>query len=576
MPKSLSKSQLLLLSLLAALLPLELLFDIKNVFYIDWLNHVWTIAYYGDYFRAHGSFPDLIHTPEITGMVNPVFYGHFFYLVCGFIARFVGADAAIRILVVALMFGQFFAVFRMFELYSRNRRFSVLIAFVLSWATYPLTNLYSRSALTEFVAVGCLQISICFFMSALAFDRGRLRVREISRAFLFFTLAALVHPITGTMGGLTMVLVYIVIYFTDKSKREIALPSILGGVVSLLILSPWLYALFLFAKDLPINQMGDLVTYDFDTILSRLSPFPFDNRSLTDGRNVSTPHLDAQLNMALVALLAGLWLAFRKGGEEKAMFFQSFMSKKFTKVTAILSGILLVYLFFVSLGYIPRLVPQLIRKSQLGYRLITYQNLCLMFLALAATQVYANRKNRRDFAIAGFAAAIALSGAGLLLKLSHATVVRDRGGPWQTPIERITLPKSFYYLSGYNVIEGVKDLKKSNTDVNFVFQPASVESFGSVTSGEINLAGDAVVKTNVYVFPWNKIYLDGNPVKVELHHYEHGAFLATFTAKAGKHVVEYRWEPDGFWRNLRVLGFAILVLWIAGELATLVLFRKAT
>jgi hypothetical protein len=181
-------------SLLVVVLPLQPLFRLKNVFYIDWINHVWAMAYYGEFFRAHGAFPVVIHTNQVAGLVQPLFYGRALYAIGGLFAGVLGADVAVRIVVFALMLAQFYAAFRLIQVYSANRRLSWAVGVLLTWSIYPLTNLYNRGALTEFAAVCLLQIAVCIFLAAIKSGDTNAQVRGTISAGLFYALASMPWP----------------------------------------------------------------------------------------------------------------------------------------------------------------------------------------------------------------------------------------------------------------------------------------------------------------------------------------------------------------------------------------------
>ena len=83
------------------------------------------------------------------------------------------------------------------------------------------------------------------------------------------------------------------------------------ALLSLLILSPWLYVLAQFNNKLPIGAHTTTQFYgsgffpnSVDNILSRVSPLPLDLRSIEKGiHDVITPYLDAQIALPLILLM---------------------------------------------------------------------------------------------------------------------------------------------------------------------------------------------------------------------------------------------------------------------------------
>ena len=127
-----------------------LLLDLKSIFYIDWINHTWLVSYYSEYFRVHHSFPHVVNSQQIIGLPNPIFYGHAFYAVGGLFGSVLGPDVGVRIWILLATAAQFYAVDRLFRVLTAHRGFSLLMAVLVTWAIYPLTNLYNRSAITEY------------------------------------------------------------------------------------------------------------------------------------------------------------------------------------------------------------------------------------------------------------------------------------------------------------------------------------------------------------------------------------------------------------------------------------------
>jgi hypothetical protein len=66
-------------ALLIASFPLAWLAFFNKTFYVDWDRHLWMIAYTGEYFRHHLSFPTTFNTDDVVGVPFPIFYGTLFY-----------------------------------------------------------------------------------------------------------------------------------------------------------------------------------------------------------------------------------------------------------------------------------------------------------------------------------------------------------------------------------------------------------------------------------------------------------------------------------------------------------------
>ena len=70
----------------------------KN-FYIDWFRNTWLIEYYGEYIKAHGSFPQVINSygtgkyQNYVGMMHPSYYGVWLYRILGILCALFGGGA---------------------------------------------------------------------------------------------------------------------------------------------------------------------------------------------------------------------------------------------------------------------------------------------------------------------------------------------------------------------------------------------------------------------------------------------------------------------------------------------------
>ena len=86
------------------------------------------------------------------------------------------------------------------------------------------------------------------------------------------------------------------------------LPLGVSVVLALVVLSPWLHAYQLYGKELLVSKHLVFLKYYEDSMddpLVRVFPVPLDVRCLTsDPMNVSTPYLDAQMNVPLCLLVA--------------------------------------------------------------------------------------------------------------------------------------------------------------------------------------------------------------------------------------------------------------------------------
>src|ERR1700722_12972818 len=95
---------------LGCLFPLIPLVDFHFNFAFDWTNHLYNIAYFGEYFRQHITFPSVINTKPLLGWSIPIYYGFTFYSLCGILSSLTGAAMAYRIFVIVMSFIQYWLV----------------------------------------------------------------------------------------------------------------------------------------------------------------------------------------------------------------------------------------------------------------------------------------------------------------------------------------------------------------------------------------------------------------------------------------------------------------------------------
>src|SRR6516164_4675609 len=106
------KALALLGAAVACLPPLSLLFGLNRVFGLDWFHHLWLTEYAGAWFRAHRDLPDVYNTPDIIGLMTPLFYGSKFYSCGGILASVGGSGLAMRVIILGVLALQYLHVKR--------------------------------------------------------------------------------------------------------------------------------------------------------------------------------------------------------------------------------------------------------------------------------------------------------------------------------------------------------------------------------------------------------------------------------------------------------------------------------
>jgi hypothetical protein len=550
------------LAILAVLLPCLLLLPPRwGGFATDWGNHLWLISYFGEYYRAHGQMPAVLNTPQVAGEIVPVFYGTLFYPILGWLSAWVGARAAVCVAALVTLAVQFLLVHRLLRSLGTTPGLSATVACLVSWSTYAITNLYNRSALTEFYAGAWLVCAACHLVLFLRAAAPRAQVAQALGAGLFFTLAAGSHPITGFMGSClfaVLVVTGLVAIRGDQLGRRCLILGAVGLAVAL-CLGPWLYATARYSRALLLvtHNKPIVAIAGIDEWWVRLFPLPLDARCLRlDGALVSTPYLDAQLNLPLLvvcaACLAGMLGTLRRAGPARLA------------VLAVLAAYVgfCVFLSLSSTVQI-RYLPKPFNMVQFTYRWVNQINLALFLVLCLALLIRA-----RGFAspvplrVSGalLCGVLAWAGAGLLVKLEHAYIGKTLSRELAYP-PAAELPTTFYGLSAYSTPGFYRALDPDESTTRADLKVGG-DRFGTPQPLPVATDRARLVVTSVQAFPWNRVYLDGRPVPpgdVQLATRcmqpddggtPKGWILQAVPVPAGEHVIEYRFEPDRTWRLL--------------------------
>lgn len=117
------------------------LFDLHTVFYVDWINHLWSIEYFGEYWKQHFTPPAVFNTQQVIGMNVAIFYSYHFYALAGVVSALLGSGLTIRCLVIGVLALQFRVVLSSLVAVHVQRSTAYVVAAVLAWGIYSLTNL---------------------------------------------------------------------------------------------------------------------------------------------------------------------------------------------------------------------------------------------------------------------------------------------------------------------------------------------------------------------------------------------------------------------------------------------------
>jgi hypothetical protein len=600
----------LIAGVLACLLPLVLLFNLTSAFDRDWLNHLWAIEYSGAWFRAHGTLPSVYHTQQIVGLVLPLFYSGKFYNIAGLLSVWLGSALSIRLIVFAALLLQFFHVERAVRVANGGRLLAFSTAIVVSWGVYPLTNLYNRSALPEYLAGLLLTASVAsWFVLLLRLARGERGYYDSIAAGLFYVCAALAHPLTAAFGGL-FILVLSLRALLFLRSRWLVIVGLINGAAAALVLSSWIALVMWFNHYLPVSnahtnhsmfKKWGFFPGSIDNFWSRLSPFPLDLRAIQHGLNASTPYLDAQISiptLVLFFLLLGFW--WRAGAQVTRG--QAFFVR-LGRLALILAGFC--FLLSVHPGRPPWLLP-FFDILQFPYRLVTYINLGLLtaLFAWVAMIDWSKVEQRPLFAwrTAGLTMVLTVAIMALILKLVHAEAIRMDAAAlatvWGRPARSRLFPEaeSNWYPSPVGTANRTYELPNTECgEFDFVvtremtavpppgfdrqqwvnFPIGTGTEFGITKPFDLDLPESALVVTNIQAFPWNRLEVDGasvdavNLMPVRSFNYVesvHAEFVAV-PLTAGHHLLKYDFRPPLIWLVLNLISWIGLGLWLLVWLA---------
>jgi hypothetical protein len=595
----------LAVSLLVCGLPLILLIDVRSIYALDWFNHLWTVEYFGEYIRYHASLPEVLMTTSLVGIPVPIFYAGKFYALTGLISSRLGSALAFRIVAFIALLTQFWHVERAVRSSARERSLSLTVATIVSWAIYPLTNLYNRGALTEFIAVAFLTAAAAsLFVLVLALSNGDKSYYDAAAFGLLYSVAAFTHPLTALFGGGFLLLIGIVAFLVLR-RFWLILVAVFSALMTTAVLGPWYFAVHRFGHSLSLTD--PIVTKSWfrkdaffpesiDNLWSRFSPVPIDLRSIINGNDVSTPYLDAQIMSPLVLLAAGLICIWLKSS-------RILVRKCEPLLVGILSLSVTLFILLLAVSVNPNLsglFGGFFDILQFPYRLTTYINLALLFCIFALAGLASPEETKQFNAENPFrgimlTVCVTISFCALVGKLIHADAIRsvnpqnqirklagqnEQANDWYPGLlgsgpRFIDPPRTFYEYDAYGVADGFRREAPTGIEAELpiAFMPDGSSHFGKVQPVNIELAKPTFIVTNVQAFPWNVLIVDGSPQRVaRTYAIVSNSFsnwmrpvVEGVPISAGKHVLEYRFVPDRTWKILDIISWAFLLAWIAGS-----------
>lgn|GEM_PF-4704513 len=534
------------------------LLDLTATYYVDWHNHVWTIGYTGEFFRSNHAFPLTVNLSEYALSPQPIFYGALFYPLIGMMSSVTGPALALRLVIITLFLLQYYACNRLIYRLSGNELISHAVSVLVTWSIYPLTNLYNRAALTEFVATTLAFVALCIFL-LLILDREQFQGMTKLRCLAYFCISMVLcvgtHPITAMLFMLSIVFVSMIFLpFLLEFLKHNKVYCIVLAVISLILIFPVAYPVLL-NHDLHIVKATKVRWFSngIDSWLHRFSPLlsSIDERIARQGiAHVSTPYLDTQINMCLL-FLGILLLKFASIKKEH----------KYAKHMGFAVILSLAYLFIASLlslsENVYQYLPSILSAVQFCYRMVTYQNIAI-FLILVLLLVFCRiRTNGTPHFFVCLTIIMTLSFSSVLIKLEHLNAVKNiliNTGAEQYE----TFPATYYSKADYTSCSIPEITGPFENDVNF---PVSKRPFGRVEQASVNVTKAGWFRSNIARFKWNQIYVDGKQLDTkDIRAW--GNYLVLHL-DAGTHTLKAVCTPPGIYmhaRNFSVLALLTLIV----------------
>lgn len=528
---------------LAVLVPMALLLDVSDKFYVDWYSHFFSIGYFGEYIRQHFSLPVLMNTDIVVGAPNAVFYATLFYPIAGIVSAFLGANLGVRLILIAVFALQTWQVYVTARTFSQSRWLAYSVTIGVDASIYTLTNLYNRSDLTEFVGLALIAASIAAWLRLPSLD-GPGRWLTATQVGLYLGIAVTTSPIIILLGSALMAFVVVLTLLLCPNRRATCGAALLIAVISGIMLAPWIYA---YLRYQPIQSAGSVFsvggpsyTPGIDEFGIRFLPFPFDAQP-------STPHLDGQFNVALEVVILFLFVE----------------AWRLRKVGAYLFGAIVCLGAGLTVGLYsapptPAMALHVLSAIQDTYRLVGYVDLLLLVtvLLLLLNLGTAARGSDKRHAIF-FAVLVAIALPTVVYKESRANVTAGIVPGSGFRDNRNSLALSWGTALDYPVAIG--PVTKTDPQQHVTIPVGVGQDFGSPQTVTVNAPAGSLIATNVQSFPWNHLVVNGqelasadtqvvaaDPMRLA---------LAFTTSSAQPQTVGVSFRPDGVWIVLRAVSF---------------------
>lgn len=518
---------------------------INESFYADWFRSIWLIQYYGEYFKNHLSFPDVINVygegkyVNQVGMMHPVYYGVWLYRVLGFLCSLPGGSPrkalAVLIFVFALIEG--WVWYKNFAKYIGEKWICACISGGLVLSIYTVSNLYIGNAIPQHFAVTAISSSVGIWI--LSLENKRRVLYWIMSAFLF-TFAAGTHPITALLGGIFFGAIIIVTLFANRKKIKKTEIAAGGGIAvfSLSILFPWIYAVL----SCNVNAMtsGKIAYFEqIDTLWGRLFPLPLNYPTVLEGpMNVMSPYAANQINFAigLFALCLTIIVLVKSGNRKN----------RISSISVYLLYVLLLALS--SIQAIGNMLPDFFGVIQFSSRLIPYIN--ILGICVCVYQSFLLVKEKIAFQELYKSMVwiiITLTLTAFLQNIVHIKAIENV--LWYDTSFKTQLTDAFYNPHDYTDISSYNktvDWGTNEVDI-YRFKVDESQNFGETEKLIINQKEKGYVGLQVYPHTWNCVYVDGQKIENKDIFVDESQDYIYLELEQGQHELEYHFEPDIYW-----------------------------
>jgi hypothetical protein len=396
----------------ALLLAFPLFFS--PVFHYDWINHLWFANYVAHHWVASGVLPMFVNVP--SGIGNPilVFYGSGLYATVAPLVLLFGPDWGMRVAVLAAFLIPNLALARFASRCFESRSVAGAVTVVLSTSLYQLTNIYTRSATTEFFAYQFLLFALVLLMDGLLDTEGRARSTKWILGLASASIGALSHPPTVYLAVIFLgipALIFVVLQrraLVPHVRRPVGAFAVLFVVGLPVTVWAWFAASYSSAVAIQRDSSFYFFARSIDHWLARLLPWPMDFRVEIQGFNfVSTPFLSAPVSLGALVLLTILlvgktdWLGRRPGLDRwgPIVFIVAIAAAAALSLVASLPWGVLEPSTLDETGMAGMVSAtasswrgRVLGRVQFAYRLVNLTNLALIFGSLAVMVLNAQRR----------------------------------------------------------------------------------------------------------------------------------------------------------------------------------------